>query len=367
MMEMVRVELGSRSYEILIEPGLMERIGSVTADRIPERRLFLITNPVVGDLYLEQVRQSLESAGFDVTHLLVPDGEPAKNLHTVENIYTYLIAQKADRRSTLAALGGGVTGDIVGFVAATFLRGVPYIQIPTTLLAQVDSSVGGKTGVNHSLGKNLIGAFYQPRLVCVDPNTLRTLSEREYRAGLFEVIKYGLIYDEDFFAYLESHLDALKERNPADLVRVIHRCCEIKAEVIAQDEREGGLRQILNFGHTIGHALEAATDYERFKHGEAVAYGMLAAARLSREAAGLDESALNRIRNITFHLGPLPSAADISFGDLLEAMQRDKKRRDDQLVFVLLPSIGQTKILSGFSEELLTRVWLQTIADMEQG
>lgn len=364
-MEVVSVNLGKRSYDILIEPGLLERLGELLGRRTRQRRLFLITNPTVGDLYLAPLRERLEAAGFSVVELMIPDGETAKNLHTVENIYTYLIAEQADRQSLLVALGGGVTGDIVGFVAATFLRGVPYIQIPTTLLAQVDSSVGGKTGVNHPLGKNLIGAFYQPFLVCIDPETLATLPDREYRAGLYEVVKYGLIYDAAFFDYLEDRLEELQGRDGSTLVHVIRRCCEIKAAVISEDETEAGLRRILNFGHTFGHALEAATNYERFKHGEAVAYGMVAAALLSNYAAGLPPEQVDRISRIVKALGPVPSAADIAYEDLREAMNRDKKRQADRLVFVLLPEIGRTEIRSGFDEALLTEVWARTIAKIE--
>ncbi|GAB4239518.1 MAG: 3-dehydroquinate synthase [Acidobacteriota bacterium] len=365
MTEVVAVDLGKRSYDILIEPGLLGRLGKLLRERTRQRKLFVITNPTVGEHYLAPVKAQLETSGFSVVDLMIPDGETAKNLHTVENIYTYLIAEQADRQSLLVALGGGVTGDVVGFVAATFLRGVPYIQIPTTLLAQVDSSVGGKTGVNHPLGKNLIGAFYQPYLVCIDPDTLATLPEREYRAGLYEVVKYGLIYDAAFFAYLEEHLDALQRRDGPTLVHVIRRCCEIKAAVISEDETEAGLRRILNFGHTFGHALEAATNYERFKHGEAVAYGMVAAALLSHDVSGLPESHLNRICSIVRALGPVPSAADIAYEDLREAMNRDKKRQADRLVFVLLPEIGRTEMRSGFDEDLLTDVWARAIAKIE--
>jgi 3-dehydroquinate synthase len=364
-MRTVRVELGNRAYDILIGPKLLDDIGSTFRERGIGQRIFVITNPVVFDLYGEGVMSSLAAAGFKVVHLQIPDGEPSKSLHTVENIYTYLIAQKADRRSTLVALGGGVTGDIVGFVAATFLRGIPYVQLPTTLLAQVDSSVGGKTGVNHRLGKNLIGAFYQPHLVCVDTKTLSSLPVREFRSGLYEVIKYGLIYDREFFDFIADNLPAILSREGTFLERIISRCCEIKAQVIAIDEREENLRRILNFGHTMGHALEAATEYERFKHGEAVAYGMLAAAHLSHREGLIDESTLERISRAICAVGSLPSAADISFDQLSAAMRRDKKREEDQIVFVLLDKIGQTEIRSGFEETLLEEVWARALAEVE--
>lgn len=364
-MKTVRVELGNRTYGILIGPKLLAEIGEVFREHRISRRVFVITNPLVFDLYGKGVLSALSQHGFSVVHLQIPDGEPSKSLHTVENIYTYLIAQKADRRSTLVALGGGVTGDIVGFVAATFLRGIPYVQLPTTLLSQVDSSVGGKTGVNHRLGKNMIGAFYQPHLVCVDTKTLASLPVREFRSGLYEVLKYGLIYDREFFDFVADNLPAVLEREDSFLERIISRCCEIKAEVIAIDEREENLRRILNFGHTMGHALEAATEYERFKHGEAVAYGMLAAVHLSHREGLIDEPTLNRICRAVCAVGSLPSAADISFDQLSAAIRRDKKREDDQTVFVLLNKLGQTEIRSGFEETLLEEMWARALAEVE--
>lgn len=365
-MKVVRVNLGLRSYDIQIGEGVLSSCGELFRDHKVGSRIFLIANTTVWDLYGQPFMECLTRGGFNVVQLLIPDGERFKNIHTVENIYTYLIAQRADRNSTLAALGGGVTGDITGFVAATFLRGIPYIQIPTTLLAQVDSSVGGKTGVNHRLGKNLIGAFYQPNLVCVDTRSLATLPEREFRAGLFEVIKYGLIYDADFFDYFEENLSKILERDVAVLETVISRCCEIKAEVISIDEREENLRQILNFGHTLGHALEVATEYRTFKHGEAVAYGMLAAAHLSLHEGLVDSAALDRIRQTILGIGPLPFAPEIKFSQLLDSIKLDKKRRDDETVFVLLKEIGQTLIKSGFEEELLAEVWVRAVADVSQ-
>lgn len=365
-MKVVRVNLGLRSYDIQIGEGVLASCGELFRDHRVGSRIFLIANTTVWDLYGQPFMECLKKDGFDVVQLLIPDGESFKNIHTVENIYTYLIAQRADRNSTLVALGGGVTGDITGFVAATFLRGVPYIQIPTTLLAQVDSSVGGKTGVNHRLGKNLIGAFYQPNLVCVDTRSLATLPEREFRAGLFEVIKYGLIYDAHFFDYFDENLGKILERETAVLEAVISRCCEIKAEVISIDEREENLRQILNFGHTLGHALEVATEYNTFKHGEAVAYGMLAAAHLSHHEGLVDSGDLDRIRETVLRIGPLPAASEVPFSQLLDAIRLDKKRREDETVLVLLKEIGQTLIKSGFEEDLLADVWGRAVADVAQ-
>lgn len=364
-MKTVRVELGQRSYDILIGEDILLSTGSHLRSRGLGRRLVLIANPSVHELYGDPLQQALVTEGFDVFHLLIPEGEQNKNLHTVENIHTFLIAEKADRRTTLLALGGGVTGDIVGFVAATFLRGVRYVQIPTTLLAQVDSSVGGKTGVNHRLGKNLIGAFYQPHLVLADTRTLRSLPEREFRAGMYEAIKYGLISDRAFFEWMEANLDSVMRREGTALEHLVSRCCELKAEVTRLDETESDLRRILNFGHTLGHALEAATEYHRFLHGEAVAYGTLAATHLSRIQGLLPADEAERISRLVLRIGRPPSAADVAFNSLAEAMLRDKKRRDDQTVFVLLPAIGRTVIQAGFSEQLLAEVWARAVAEVE--
>jgi 3-dehydroquinate synthase len=359
----VRVSLGHRSYDILIGEDVLQQAGNLVRERGVGRRVFLISNLTVFEHHGQKVVDELEVAGLEVVHLLIPDGERSKNLHTVENIYTYLIAQRADRNTALIALGGGVTGDVVGFVAASYLRGVPYIQIPTTLLSQVDSSVGGKTGVNHCLGKNLIGAFYQPSLVCVDTNTLSTLPARELQSGLYEVLKYGLIYDEAFFDYLVSNLEKIKERDSGTLATTISRCCEIKAEVTSIDEKESDLRRILNFGHTLGHALESATRYESFKHGEAVAYGMIAAAHLSKHEGYLDSETVQQIDEAILSIGPLPPVDEIPFSRLFEAMKRDKKREDDRIVFVLLEKIGKTVIRSDFQEDALSEVWAEVVRE----
>lgn len=362
-MKTVRVSLGPRSYDILIGRDLLDEVGRFVKDRNVARRVFLISNITVFEFYGNKVVDDLEAAGLEVVHLLIPDGERSKNLHTVENIYTYLIAQRADRQTALIALGGGVTGDVVGFVAASYLRGVPYIQIPTTLLAQVDSSVGGKTGVNHCLGKNLIGAFYQPSLVCVDTNSLDTLPAREFQSGLYEVLKYGIIYDEAFFGYLVDNLEKIKERDSEVMASVISRCCEIKAEVTSIDEKEADLRRILNYGHTLGHALESATRYEGFKHGEAIAYGMMAAAHLSQHEGYIDKETQERIDQAVLSIGPLPPAGEVPFSRLMEAMKRDKKREDDRIVFVLLDKIGKTVICSGFEEDRLAAVWDEVLRE----
>lgn len=356
-MNTVHVDLGSRSYDIRIGAGLLGKTAHEFSAHGIGKRIFLVSNTTLNELYGKNLLKNLQEGGYEVTHILIPDGEKWKNIQTVENIYTYLIAQRANRQASLVALGGGVTGDIVGFVAATFLRGVPYVQLPTTLLAQVDSSVGGKTGVNHRLGKNLIGAFYQPGLVVVDTRTISTLPDREFIAGLYEVVKYGLIFDEGLFDYFAANLDSVKRRDDEALARLISRCCEIKAEVISIDERESDLRRILNFGHTLGHGLEAATHFELLKHGEAVGYGMIAATLLSQRAGLIDQVSCDRIVETILAIGSLPSVKEVSFKEIQGAITLDKKRLEDQTVFVLLQGIGRTLIRSGIENEILEEVW----------
>ncbi len=356
-MRTVHVHLGERSYDILIDSGLLTRLPDLFHQYGVRNRLFLITNNNVFKLHGERLLKGLNDAGFQAIQILVPDGEKYKTLQTLENIYTYLIAQGADRQSTILALGGGVTGDLAGFAAATFHRGVPYIQIPTTLLSQVDSSVGGKTGVNHTQGKNLIGAFYQPHLVCIDTDTLGTLPPRELQSGTYEVLKSGLIYDADFFDYLEDHLDDIKTRQPEVIENVISRCCEIKAEVTSMDENEADLRRILNFGHTFGHGLEVAAGYGCITHGEAVGYGMIAAVLLSERRGYLDPKAVDRILQAICRIGPLPDITSLAFDSVMDAMARDKKRQHDRINFVLLKQIGKTIIEDDLDQATLREIW----------
>jgi 3-dehydroquinate synthase len=359
-MKTVPVRLGDRSYDILIGRGLFDRLAPELTARGVGRRVFLVSNPTVFELYGNEIQQALQERGFQVTPLFIPEGERYKNLQTVENIYTYLIAQKADRQSTLLALGGGVTGDVVGFVAATFLRGIRYVQLPTTLLGQVDSSVGGKTGVNHCLGKNLIGVFHQPSLVCIDTDTLQTLSDRDFRSGVYEAVKYGLIYDPSFFELFEEKLSEILSRSSSGgslLEEVIGRCCQIKAEVTAKDEKEAELRRTLNFGHTLGHAAEAAMNFLELTHGEAIGYGMEAACELSYEADLISSDERDRVRSAIRAIGPRPDVRGIPFERLQEIMKRDKKRLGDRTVFVLLKGIGATVIRDDLSDEMVRRAW----------
>ena len=284
---MVSVQLGNRSYAIKISGGLLNRLGAECAQLKLGPRCAIITDTNVGRHFARTAMKSLTISGFDPVLITVPAGEKSKRLGIVEECFNQLAAHRLERKSFIVALGGGVVGDLAGFVAATYLRGIPFVQVPTTLLAQVDSSVGGKTGVNLKSGKNLAGAFYQPQLVLCDLDALKALPEREYVSGLAEVIKYGIIYDAILFAQLERNLPKLLQRDTAVLADVVARCCEIKADVVGQDETEGGLRAILNFGHTIGHAIENSSGYGKYLHGEAIAIGQVAAAKLSQKILGV--------------------------------------------------------------------------------
>jgi 3-dehydroquinate synthase len=341
----VNVPLGNRSYEIEIGPGLLKRLGGECRRLGLGSRCAIISDRNVAARYGRGAQRSLVNAGFDCSLIAVPAGETAKSLRTVQTCYDALSAQRLERKSFIVALGGGVVGDLAGFVAATYLRGIPFVQVPTTLLAQVDSSVGGKVGVNLKAGKNLVGSFYQPRLVLCDLKTLDTLPARELRAGLAEVIKYGVIYDRGLFARLERDLEKLLKREPKTLASVVARCCEIKAEVVREDETESGLRAILNFGHTIGHALEAISHYGKYLHGEAISIGQVAAARLSERQLGLPGKEVARLANLLKRAG-LPITAKLNpraRAKLLAAMKLDKKVTRGEIKFVLAKRIGEVR------------------------
>ncbi len=341
----IRVELGERSYRIVIGSGILGKIGEQARDFGFSKRIGLVSNPVVHRLYGKAVEDSLRDAGFDVITILVPDGEEYKSLTWASNIYGELLKHRLDRASALIALGGGVIGDITGFVASTYMRGISFLQVPTTLLAQVDSSVGGKTGVNHPLGKNMIGTFYQPRLVWADIDTMKTLPRRELLAGMAEVIKYGIIRDEDFFAFLEKSWDSILDLEPSSLIHIIRRSCEIKADVVSKDERESGLRAILNYGHTIGHAVETVTGYTAYLHGEAVAIGMSIEARLSVLLNLAVNSDIKRIKSLlALYNLPYELPAGISKDSLLSAMKIDKKALAGEMRFVLPEKIGAMRV-----------------------
>jgi 3-dehydroquinate synthase len=342
----VNVPLGARSYDVQIGEGLLARLGKECARLGLGQCCAIISDTNVAPRYAKAAKRVLAQTGFDSVLITVPAGETAKSLKTVQFCYDRLAAKRLERKSFIVALGGGVVGDLAGFVAATYLRGIAFVQVPTTLLAQVDSSVGGKVGVNLKSGKNLVGAFYQPRLVLCDLLTLRTLPTREYRAGLAEVIKYGIIYDTALFERLERDLPKLLKREPKTLTEVVARCCEIKAEVVGQDETESGLRAILNFGHTVGHALEAISHYGKYLHGEAISLGQVAAARLSGELLGLPETEKQRISALLRRAG-LPTVLRLAADQrpkLLAAMKLDKKVSGGEVKFVLARKIGHVEI-----------------------
>ncbi|SHJ08617.1 3-dehydroquinate synthase [Desulfofundulus thermosubterraneus] len=356
-MQEVYINLGIRSYSIYVDTGLLPRLGEYLKVFKLTPRVLLITNPVVGSLYGAVAETALMNAGFEVIRAEIPDGEEYKNLATAEKLYDLAYTRELDRRSPVVALGGGVVGDLAGFVAATYLRGVPFIQVPTTLLAQVDSSVGGKVAVNHPRGKNIIGAFYQPRLVLADLDVLKTLDLREVRAGLAEVIKYGVIADRAFFVWLEENLERLLALEAEPLAHAVAASCRIKARVVQEDETEQGRRAILNFGHTLGHALEALTGYTAYRHGEAVAMGMAAAARLAVALGMFPEGDAVRVINLIRRAGlPVEIPPELSTGDLVASMRRDKKVLAGRLTFVLPVEIGRVEIVRDVPEEAVGRV-----------
>ena len=338
-MQSLIVNLNERSYPIHIGAHLLEQ-PELILPHFAQQQVAVITNTTVAPLYLDSLTQALDQHGVKVIPIILPDGEQYKNWETLSLVYDALLTHRCERKTTLIALGGGVIGDIVGFAAATFLRGVPFIQIPTTLLAQVDSSVGGKTGINHPLGKNMVGAFYQPKLVLADTSTLATLPARELSAGLAEVIKYGLIRDPAFFEWLEQNMDKLLARDQVALAFAIHRSCENKAAVVAADEHESGQRALLNLGHTFGHAIETGMGYGNWLHGEAVAAGTVLAADLSRHMGLIDDATVERIRAIFIKANLPASAPDLGAEKYLHMMGLDKKVEDGRIRFVLLKRIG---------------------------
>jgi len=352
----------NRGYTIHIGQELLTRI-DLLLPHIPGKKAAIVTNTTIAPLYLEKLRSALAAHQVTTFAIILPDGEQYKNWETLNLIFDALLVHRCERRTPLIALGGGVIGDLTGFAAASYLRGVPFIQIPTTLLAQVDSSVGGKTGINHPLGKNMIGAFYQPRLVLTDTTTLTSLPDRELRAGIAEVIKYGLIYDEAFFSWLEQHITRLLTRDPEAMRYAIRRSCEIKAEIVSLDERESGLRALLNLGHTFGHAIENAMGYGAWLHGEAVAAGTLMAADLSRRLQRISAQDVDRIRHL-FAIAGLPiKGPRIPPERYLESMQLDKKVKDGAIRFILLDRIGKATLDNTAPAPLLLETLSTCIAD----
>ncbi len=343
-MENITVGLGERSYKILFGNDILAEVGNLCRELRLGRSVAVVTNPTVGALYFEQVREALMRAGFSVHVIEIPDGEEFKNIETLEGIYSQLIDSGLDRGSFIAALGGGVVGDITGFAAATYLRGIPFVQLPTTLLAQVDSSVGGKTGINHERGKNLIGAFYQPAAVLIDVATLNTLPEREFLSGMAEVVKYGVTMDNGLFEFIFDNVDSLLARERDGLLKIIKRSCELKASIVAQDERETGLRAVLNYGHTFGHAVETLTCYREYTHGEAVAIGMVRAARIAEQRGYAVRAETERIVLLLERLGLPTELPPFDAAAYKDALMRDKKVRDKGLSFVCNKGIGSFRI-----------------------
>jgi 3-dehydroquinate synthase len=351
----LNVDLGDRSYPITIDSGLLTQ-QAFFAPHIKSSKVLIVTNETVAPLYLPSLKQALQD--FDCEVLELPDGEQHKTLASFELIMSHLLENRHGRDTTIVALGGGVIGDMAGFAAACYQRGVPFIQVPTTLLSQVDSSVGGKTAVNHPLGKNMIGAFYQPQAVVIDSDSLKTLPQKEFAAGMAEVIKYGIIYDKDFFEWLEANTEALKQLDTEILSRTIARCCEIKAEVVAQDEKEQGIRALLNLGHTFGHAIEAEQGYGKWLHGEAVAAGIVLAAQASLNKQWLTPSEYRRIVDLllAFEL-PIAPPADMNCDTFVKHMSRDKKVEAGSIRFVLPQGIGKAVVTKDLSNEELAQLF----------
>lgn len=349
---LLNVDLGERSYPISIGPALLQD-QSLLARHVHGNKVAIVTNATIAPLYLERVEAGLRAAGKQIISIVLPDGEEFKNWESLMKIFDALLASKADRKTTLVALGGGVIGDLCGYAAASYMRGVDFIQVPTTLLSQVDSSVGGKTGINHPLGKNMIGAFYQPRAVLADTTTLETLPARELAAGLAEVIKYGAVIDLPFFEWIEANIAKLVARDKGALAYAIARSCEIKADVVRQDEREGGLRAILNFGHTFGHAIEAGMGYGQWLHGEAVGCGMVMAADLSQRMGMVDAATVERVRALVAAAGLPIKAPDLGTARWLELMEVDKKNEGGAIKFILMKPLGAPCITNAPQELLL--------------
>ncbi len=345
-MKTLNVALGERSYPIHVGPGVLAQAGALLTPLLSQPRVVILTNPVVGALWLAPLHASLAAAGIASESIMVPDGETFKSWPTLQDVLTRLLEQKVERATTLVALGGGVVGDLAGFAAAIYQRGIPFVQMPTTLLAQVDSSVGGKTGINHALGKNMIGAFHQPRAVLIDTDCLSTLPDRQLSAGLAEVIKTAVIRDRSFFEWLEGNVARLVARDAGGLVHAVSESCRIKAAIVAADERETGERALLNFGHTFGHAIEAGVGYGEWLHGEAVAAGMVLAARLSERLGFVAGADVARLRNLLKDVRLPVDAPNLGADRYLALMRHDKKVMAGWIRFVVLRGLGDASVAS---------------------
>lgn len=348
----VRVQVGRPGYSVWIGAGLLAQVGERVRRLRPDcQRLFVVSSPRIWKLWGKEVVRGARRAGVQIETLRLSEGERSKRLQTVEQLAENLLARGADRGAVLAALGGGVVGDVTGFLAASYMRGVEYVQIPTTLVAQVDSALGGKTGVNLKGGKNLLGAFHNPRVVLVDPRALGSLPPREYRAGLYEVVKYAILRDQALFQYLERNMQAVLSRQPQAVMKILTHSIRLKARIVTRDERENDLRRVLNLGHTFGHALEACAGYHRLKHGEAVGLGLLAATDLARRTGRLASETAKRIERLVLSVGPLPRIAGLAPAKVYEQMFSDKKKKGRSLTFVIPRRIGSVEITSAVRRE----------------
>jgi 3-dehydroquinate synthase len=359
MTSTINVNLPTQSYEIAIAPASLDQLGQSMANLKLGQKVLLVSNPTIFKHYGERAIASLKSAGFDVASYCLPPGERYKTLNSIQKLYDVALENRLERSSTMVALGGGVIGDMTGFAAATWLRGINVVQVPTTLLAMVDSAIGGKTGVNHPNGKNLIGAFHQPRLVLIDPEVLKTLPVREFRAGMAEVIKYGVIWDAELFAQMEAskHLNQLRYMKPELLNEIITRSCQAKADVVSKDEKEGGLRAILNYGHTIGHAIESLTGYKLLNHGEAVAIGMVAAGQIAVNLGMWQQVETDR-QNAMIQKAGLPTKlpAGVEIAAIIDALQLDKKVKAGKVRFILPTQIGVVTITDQVPADIIQQV-----------
>jgi 3-dehydroquinate synthase len=354
----IRVELSERSYDIRIGRGILDQTGPFVAERLKGKQAVVITDENVRRPHAEKVATSLISSGIRAETLVVPAGEESKSAEQAASLWNRLLELGADRKTLVVAVGGGVVGDLAGFVAATYARGIPFVQVPTSLLAQVDSSVGGKVGINLPLAKNFVGAFWQPAGVLIDLAVLDTLPEREYRSGLAEVVKYGVILDEPFFKYLEAHVAEIIARDNATLSHLIRRSCELKAQVVAADEHEAtGLRAVLNYGHTFCHAIETVSGYGHYLHGEAVAIGMICASRLAEFVGRIDAEVTTRQEKLLAALGLPTTVAELDIVALMTAMQRDKKAEHGRLRFVLPSRLGHVELVERIDPALVRRAW----------
>ena len=354
-MKRLTIDLADRSYDILIGRNLLSRVGALVSEILSPSRVVVLTHPSIQSLYGDTLSASFKVLNCPSHILEIPEGEASKSLSQAEKIFDKLMEWQCDRSTLLVAMGGGVIGDLCGFIAATYMRGVPFIQIPTSLLAQVDSSVGGKTAVNHPRGKNMIGAFYQPKRVVIDLDTLQSLPEKEFKAGLAEIIKHGVIEDPELFAYLETHTEEIAAHKTECLERIIATSCEIKARVVEKDERESRYRMVLNFGHTIGHAIEALTGYAKLKHGEAVAIGMVQAAKLSRQTGRCSDAVVDRIARLIERFGLPTQLPRLDKEAIVQALYLDKKTTHKNIRFILVKDVGSIEIVENVAESSILK------------